>query len=99
MKIGLGYNNGGGVPPIGIKYTSIEAMRLLKLFLETSLNSTKWSLLNFFSPCVFLQLKGLFLFQASDAHWRMCLRPLALDLGYPRIYYLPQSLSVSVGCQ
>lgn len=99
MKIGLGYNSGGGVPPIGIKYTSIEAIGPLKLFLETSLNSTRWSLLNFFSPCVFLQLKGLYLFQASDAHRRMCLRPPALDLGYPRIYYLPQRLSASVGCQ
>lgn len=41
MKIGLGYNSGGGVPPIGIKYTSIESIGLLKLFLETSLNSRK----------------------------------------------------------
>lgn len=70
MKIAFGYNCGGHVLPISIKYTSTEATWSLKLFLETSLNSTKWSLLTFFSTCVFLKLKVLFLFQASDAHQR-----------------------------
>lgn len=39
MKIGFGYNSGGGVPPPSIKYTSTEAIWPLTLFLETSLNS------------------------------------------------------------